>query len=376
MLVSLAINEARLVDGTALAHACHWGIVCLQGTHSANASVGSAHGHSLISSPVFEVSNHSTTTSFATLRCLPELAKAQNKDGGWGFRVGQKSAVEPTSWALLALYGVEPDRSLTRQKMAAVQFLRDGQNEDGSWPVVIGDKTGGWVTSLACLALGAAGCATPEVTAGLEWLCGDWPGEGGVWWRLRHRMSRQSHLVTQDHRLRGWSWTRGTSSWVEPTAYALLAMRQARGSASFLGRVEERCNLAQQMLCNRMCPGGGWNCGNPSVYGVAGEPIVGPTCWALLALGEFARRDEPLRCICESLVWLERACSHIEGPASFALAHLCQKAFNEEPLSIDSRLAGIYDKDKFLGQIPTLASVLLASLPTAHWLSPANFWKR
>ena len=29
------------------------------------------------------------------------------------------------------------------------------------------------------------------------------------------------------------------------------------------------------MLYDRMCPGGGWNCGNPKVYGVAGEPLVG-----------------------------------------------------------------------------------------------------
>ena len=42
------------------------------------------------------------------------------------------------------------------------------------------------------------------------------------------------------------------------------------------------------MLYDRMCPGGGWNCGNPMVYGVPGEALIVPTVWALLAL-----RDEP-----------------------------------------------------------------------------------
>jgi hypothetical protein len=376
MLAASCQTTHYLAHGTVLAHACHRGMVCLEGTSSANASVGCANGHGLTSSPASVAANSSTTDSFAVRFCLPELRRGQNQDGGWGFRVGQRSALEPTSWALLAVCGVEPDRSLTRQKIAAVQFLRGAQIEDGSWPVVIGDKTGGWVTSLACLALGTAEGAIPEVAAGLEWLCGDWPGEGGVWWRLRHRLSRQSHLVTQDHRLRGWSWTHGTSSWVEPTAYALLATRQARGSASFLARVEDRCNLARKMLCNRMCPGGGWNCGNPSVYGAAGEPIIGPTCWALLALGESARHDDQLRCICESLAWLGRAYSHTDGAASLALAHLCRKAFNEGPFPIDSQLAGIFGKNRFLGQISTLAWVLLASQPAARWLSPMNFRKR
>lgn len=310
--------------------------------------------------------------SFAKRFCLPDLMAAQNPDAGWGFRAGQSSAAEPTSWALLAISGLSAEPSLSHKKSTGVRFLRQAQLSDGSWAAVEKDEAGGWVTSLACIALRAIEGSTPESDAGLNWLCRSWPGEGGLWWRLRHRLFGRPQLVGQDHRLRGWSWTPGTSSWVEPTAYALLALRGARGTSSFLASVDRRCNLAQAMLCNRMCTGGGWNCGNPFVYGTAGSSLIGPTCWAMLALGEFANRTEVRRCVVESLDWLERTYLQSQGPGSLALAHLCLKAFGRNPSPIDLRLSQMYDENGFLGQIPVLAWALLATQPIPRWLRPAS----
>ena len=80
----------------------------------------------------------------------------------------------------------------------------------------------------------------------------------------------------------------------------------------------QRRELAFSLLYDRMCPGGGWNCGNPRVYGVDGEALVLPTCWALLAL-----RDAPeKRGRALSLKWLQRELANIESAGSLAVARV------------------------------------------------------
>jgi hypothetical protein len=61
----------------------------------------------------------------------------------------------------------------------------------------------------------------------------------------------------------GWSWASGTTSWVIPTAFALVALQQARQRGdNKTAQLTERVNLGTSMLLDRMCPGGGWNSGN------------------------------------------------------------------------------------------------------------------
>ncbi|MFZ3200837.1 MAG: hypothetical protein WA175_06780, partial [Candidatus Acidiferrales bacterium] len=160
---------------------------------------------------------------------------------------------------------------------------------------------------------------------------------------------------------------------VEPTSHALLALRGARLSPATLRRARRRRELGQKMLCNRTCPGGGWNCGNTAVYGAAGRPLVGPTAWALLALGEFAEQPGVKDCVRLSLDWLERGSDEIRGPGSLALAHLCLRAFGRAAGSLDSQLFARCEGGRFLRQIPVLAWITLALQPSPDWLRPGNF---
>src|ERR1700688_352323 len=69
------------------------------------------------------------------------------------------------------------------------------------------------------------------------------------------------------------------------------------------GRPAPAVGLSQRHLrCWLSKPSRGRNCGNPEVYGVAGEPLVIPTTWALLALRQYAKRRENI----QSLAWLEK----------------------------------------------------------------------
>jgi hypothetical protein len=162
-------------------------------------------------------------------------------------------------------------------------------------------------------------------------------------------------VARQDGSLCGWNWTPGTASWVEPTAQALLFLRFL--PVEMLSpQTAKRRQLAERMLFDRMCPDGGWNSGNPLIYGVAGVPHVGPTAWALLALRDHFERAE----IQLSSQWLEGAYGGIRGPASLALAHRCLAAYGRPVPPLAPALDKLYGNNRFFENVLTTAWAALA----------------
>src|SRR5258706_177994 len=78
-------------------------------------------------------------------------------------------------------------------------------------------------------------------------------------------------------------------SWVEPTAYALIALKKLRPVQGD-GRSDRSIAEAERMLYDRACAEGGWNYGNSTAYGVELPPYLETTALALLALQD--RRDD------------------------------------------------------------------------------------
>lgn len=120
------------------------------------------------------------------------------------------------------------------------------------------------------------------------------------------------------------------------------------------------------MLYDRMCRGGGWNSGNPLVYGVNGEPRVSPTVWALLALQRHAEHPQNR----ESLDWLECGYESICGPGSLALAHLCLSVYRRATPPVESRLQFFYSTNRFLLSVQVTALAALALSGPRDWLRP------
>ncbi len=284
---------------------------------------------------------------------LDFLITKQNSDGGWGYHPASPSAVEGTAWALAAL--VTSGRALPPQVGARARgWLLKAQRTDGSWPPFPGQPQGCWVTSVASHALHLQGGSQHAVERGMRWLLESWPEEGSAIWRLRQTLF-PSRVVRQDLSLRGWSWTPGTASWVEPTAHALLFLRSVP-PGMLPAPAAKRRNLAERMLFDRMCPGGGWNSGNPLVYGVAGVPRIGPTAWALLALRDHAERAE----IQLSLRWLQSAYGGIAGAASLALAHRCLVEYGQPVGPLAPALEELYAHNRFFENVLTIAWAALA----------------
>lgn len=299
--------------------------------------------------------------------CVPMLTLGQNSDGGWGYQKGKRSATEPTAWALLALGSLTDSRNFSSAIEGGKDWLRSAQLEDRSWPAFAKFSEGSWLTALAALALHEHRDSPDAVAGGARWLCNQWPAEGKPWRRWLLRLLGSRNTVRQNVALRGWSWTPGTSSWVEPTACALILLHQLFENG-FPPDAEKRRKLAEAMLYDRMCPGGGWNSGNAQVYGVAGEPLVGPTVWALIALQKYWQRPENQ----SALQWLLSAREQIQGPGSLALSQICFHVYGSEAPPIVPALRRAHQKDQFMGNIPVAALCVLALESPGDWL----LWKK
>jgi len=84
--------------------------------------------------------------------------------------------------------------------------------------------------------------------------------------------------LAQNNSLLGWSWTKSTFGWVEPTAWAVIALTMS-GAADHPHAKEGRA-----LIIDRQISGGGWNCGNRQVYNNDLLPFLDTTGLALLAL--------------------------------------------------------------------------------------------
>jgi hypothetical protein len=305
------------------------------------------------------------TVTFIEQACLPYLRRAQNDDGGWGFNPGAGSRVESTAWAILALQEFEAvgGAAVERAVKNAANFLKSSQLADGSWPAAFGQREGSWVTSLACWALVSSGQLQANVDRGVQWLLKEWPGDAKPWARMLRAVTGGRKLTEQDDSLSGWSWTPGTASWVEPTSYAMIVLRNCGQSAD--SKLQKRIHTAKSMLHDRMCPGGGWNCGNPMVYGVAGEPQVGPTVWALMALRDDARQPR----IQATLNWLERNADKVASPASLALTSIGLQLMGRSGAA-DKLAPRIFDeKNEIVWNVQVAAWTALAASAWHRWLA-------
>jgi hypothetical protein len=210
-------------------------------------------------------------------RCEQGILKKQLSDGGWGFGTNRQWATEPTCFALLALK-LQPSSVYE----PGVRLLLSCQNANGSWPALADDDMdGSWVTALAVLTLMRLTTGWNAVDRGIGWLLKTQGRESHWMMRWRYRLIDRNVKFNPDKY--GWPWTPGSSSWVVPTAYALIALRKYF-ACCMPETVNQRVRRGAEMLFDRACPGGGWNAGNGFAFGVLLTPHPDVTALALIAL--------------------------------------------------------------------------------------------
>jgi hypothetical protein len=164
--------------------------------------------------------------------------------------------------------------------------------------------------------------ATKHLASGVQWLLNARGREANWLWRWKLRTF--DNKVQFDPARFGWSWVSGTTSWVIPTAFALIALQQARQRGyENPAQLTERVDIGASMLLDRMCPGGGWNSGNGVAFGVALAPHIDATSIALLALIAHQKEQGVQR----SLHWLLTRLAGCPSPYSLAWGVLAIAAY-------------------------------------------------
>jgi hypothetical protein len=282
------------------------------------------------------------------------LLNIQNVDGGWGAAYGKRSNTEATSLVLLGL-STQNEASLVSTVNQGLAWLTTRQRADGSWPLTDQLDEGSWATALSILALSRFASHLQRALRGAAWLLRQKGQRLGWWASLLYGWAPQKFPYRLNPDVQGWTWTPGTFSWVEPTAYALLALKQLR---AFLpaAEVAERLYQGERLLYDRMCVGGGWNYGNAQVLGEDVPPYPEITALALIALQNHQAREANQ----VSLTALRKMLSQVNSGLTLSWASLCFALYGHDVLSWQTRLVQGYERTEFLGDTRSLALALLA----------------
>jgi hypothetical protein len=251
-----------------------------------------------------------------------QLLRRLGEFGPCGYEIHQRPAAEPTAltaWALAA-HGRRNDAQ------AALDFLSACQTGAGEVGVRQGEPQPAWPTSLAILAWQAAGDPVfePHIQRGSKWLlaaCSD--------------TIPRSPELGHDTTLVAWPWAAGTHAWVEPTSFAVMALK-ANGLSD-----HPRTREAVRMLLDRQLPGGGCNYGNTFVLGQKLRPHVQPTGTALAALAD--EREGTSR-ISRSVAWLANNLSAETSTASLCWGLMGLAAHGAAPQASADWLCGAYER--------------------------------
>lgn len=201
------------------------------------------------------------------------LLDSRNSDGGWGYYRGKASRLEPTSWALLALAGRSGSPEFGRA-------LRDWPSSQG---LLLESPGAGSNFGFHAVALLALHTLHIEHQAGNASLVASLQQARGI-------PLDSARFSRQDNSLQAWSWIGDTFSWVEPTAWSLLALKKwSRTKPSLVDT--RRIAEGEAVLIDRACVLGGWNYGNSNMLGKELNPYVSVTAVGLLAMQD--RMDHP-----------------------------------------------------------------------------------
>lgn len=258
-----------------------------------------------------------------TVRIMPWLNDALEvlvRSDRWGYHTGSPSASEPAAFVAMALIANGHFRAANRP----LQFLADMQQSDGHLGVFADQSTPGWPTSLAILAWSKADAGeqepkfTEQIGRAVDWTL-------SVEGKPLDRQDDMGHDTT----LIGWPWVDGTHSWMEPTAFAVMALKATDHGD------HPRTREAARLIIDRLLPDGGCNYGNTLVLGQELRPHVQPSGIALAAIADEGNSGGRIG---RTKDYLLQNLSHETTAASLSFAVLGLKAWGVNSMDLNGWL--------------------------------------
>lgn len=232
---------------------------------------------------------------------------------GWAYAQAGPVSPEPTALCALALTNAGRAPSLVDSALHTLTAL---QNESGAVPATPDAPHAGWPTAFALLAWTRCDAAGEGAF--------DAPSSKAVTHLLESRgrtVAVDPRLFDHDGTIPGWPWVQGAGAWIEPTAYAVLALK-FRGLSD-----HERVRDGVRMILDRALPDGGWNYGNRRVIDHILSPFPAPTGIALTALaGE--PRDEHVE---RAIAYLHTTLQRVRTPLSLGWGIIGLRAWDAVP---------------------------------------------
>jgi len=287
-------------------------------------------------------------------RIITTLLENQNPDGGWGAVRGKRSNTESTSLAVTALKAI-PVHTATENRKRGIDWLLRRQNKDHSWPLNETAKEGSWTTALAITALSDIAENSDRVLAAARWLLEQEGSKPGILAEIILWATGKSGVNKVNRDLIGWSWVPNSFSWVEPTSYALIAVKKLRARLAGTN-VDERIRQADAMIYDRVCSGGGWNYGNSKVLDYALWPYPDITAIALIAMQDHAR-DQANQ---ESLQILSKIARETDSGLALCWAAICFNVYAQDNSGFQGQIEKRFGATAFLGETKTLALAAIA----------------
>jgi len=278
-------------------------------------------------------------------RIRNQLLEVRNSDGGWAYRRGNRSRIEPTCWALLALGAQDTDLRVLETWPRRSAWLIDVPEAPENYAF----------NALAALTLLKHQGMTHAVTALVRNVIG-----------AKGKTSRNSPSVRQNNGIQAWSWVNDTASWVEPTAWGLLLLKKVRRQQRLEG-MDERIAAGEALLFDRVCRQGGWNYGNTNVLGTDLWPYVPTTALGLLAMQD--RRDHPV--VQRSLAQMQVDIATERSPLALALALIVAHVFEIPSDDLRKQISALLDAPGAAAPSVLSAAVLLTAASPTAWSSLA-----